>query len=241
MKKDKKTKKKITENVSETVKQHDGDTVTVKKKYVLKKDIKKNVSDEKKTETKIKPQLVDKTQMYDLNEAIELLKKICKTKFVSSLELHINTTEKGIKQNTVLPFGTGKKIKIAVVDDKVLENIEKGVIDFDILIAHPSFMPKLAKLAKILGPKGLMPNPKNGTVTPDTDKAIASFSKGQVQIKTEADFPLIHQLVGKINMETKELLANIQTVIEAVKKNRIKTAYLSGTMTPSVKLDVAKI
>lgn len=212
-----------------------------KKKYILKKDLKKSADEDKKPAVKVKPQLVDKTKMYDLKEAIDLLKKICKTKFVSSVELHINTTEKGIKQKATLPFGTGKKVKVAVVDDQILKDIEAGKIDFDILIAHPSFMPKLAKLAKILGPKGLMPNPKNGTVTPDTEKAIANFSKGQIQIKTEADFPLIHQLIGKINMETKELTANIQTVIEAVKKNRIKTAYLSGTMTPSVKLDIAKI
>lgn len=213
-------------------------------KKIKEKKTTKNVEAIKKTTSEDKPKtkvdLVDRTKFYDLTEAVELLKKINKAKFVSSVELHINTTEKGIKQNTVLPFGTGKKIKIAVVDDKVLADIEGGKIDFDVLISHPSFMPKLAKLAKILGPKGLMPNPKNGTVTTDTEKAIASFSKGQVQIKTEADFPLIHQLVGKINMETKELAANIQAVIEAVKKNRIRSAYLSGTMTPSVKLNLEK-
>lgn len=190
---------------------------------------------------KTKPNLVDKTKLYSLSEAIELLKKINKSKFKSSLELHLNTTEKGIKMNVSLPHGTGKQVKVSVVDDTVLSNIDKGIIDFDILIAHPSYMPKLAKYAKILGPKGLMPNPKNGTVTPNVEKAKSDFSKGQVQIKTESNFPLIHLSVGKLDMQTQDLSENVKAVIESIKKNKIKSAFLAGTMTPSVKLDIEKI
>jgi large subunit ribosomal protein L1 len=190
---------------------------------------------------KTKPQLVDKTKLYGLTEAIDLLKKISKTKFVSSLELHLNLLEKGVKLNVPLPFGTGKKVKVAVVSDEILTNIDKGIIDFDVLITHPSFMPRLAKFAKVLGPKGLMPNPKNGTVTANVEKAVADFSKGQVQVKTEPEAPIIHQLIGKIDMKTEELEANIRAVLDAVKKTKIRSAFLSGTMTPSVKLDFLNV
>jgi large subunit ribosomal protein L1 len=220
-------------NIGVTVKQKDSETVD---KKVVKK--KKAVAEkvEAKPKTK-KPDFVDRTKLYNAKEAIELLKKNIKTKFVSSLELHLNTLEKGIKQNVPLPFGTGKQVKVAVVSDELLISIEKGIIDFDVLITHPSFMPRLAKFAKVLGPKGLMPNPKNGTVTPNVEKAVADFSKGQVQVKTESEAPIIHQLIGKIDMKTEELEANIIAIVEAVKKNKIKSAYLAGTMSSSVKLD----
>ncbi len=102
-------------------------------------------------------------------------------------------------------------------------------------------MPKLAKVARILGPKGLMPNPKNGTITTDIEKAKAAFSKGQIQVKTEANFPLIHQLVGKISIKPEELAENINAVINAVKKTKILSAYVKTTMSPALKLDLAKI
>ncbi len=185
--------------------------------------------------------ILDKTKFYSVTEAIGLLKKLPQTNFDTSVELHLNTTEKGIKQNVALPFGTGKQIRVAVVNDEVLAKIEKGVIDFDVLLTEPAFMPRLAKHAKILGPKGLMPNPKNGTITTDIEKAKAAFSKGQIQVKTEANFPLIHQLVGKISIKPEELAENINAVINAVKKNKILSAYVKTTMSPSLKLDLAKI
>lgn len=194
---------------------------------------------EKEEAQKVKA--IDKSKLYDLREAIELLKKTAKTRFVSSVELHLNTTEKGIKVNVALPHGTGKEIKVAVVNDDILKKLEAGVIDFDVLITEPVWMPKLAKFAKMLGPKGLMPNPKNGTITSDVKKAVEQFSHGQIQVKTEAEFPLIHQLVGKADMTTAELAANIKTVVEAVKKPRIKSAFLKTTMSQSIKLDVTKI
>jgi large subunit ribosomal protein L1 len=184
---------------------------------------------------------LDRTKLYSAKDAIELLKKESKTKFVSSLELHLNLLEKGFKQNVPLPFGTGKKVNVAIVSDELLVRIEKGIIDFDVLITHPSFMPRLAKFAKVLGPRGLMPNPKNGTVTPNVEKAVLDFSKGQVQVRTESEAPIVHQLIGKIDMKTEELEANIQAIIEAVKKNKIKSAFLAATMTPSLKLDFLNV
>ncbi len=186
------------------------------------------------------PSAFDKTKNYSIKDALEILIKNSSTKFLSSVELHINTLEKGIKENVSLPFGTGKQIKVAVADNDILKKIDEGIIDFDILIAEPSSMPRLAKYARILGPKGLMPNPKNGTVTTDIKRAIEQFSKGKVQVKTEADFPIIHQLVGKINMKIEELEENIKAVIYAVKKSRIRSIFIKTTMSPSLKLDLAK-
>jgi large subunit ribosomal protein L1 len=184
---------------------------------------------------------IEKNKTYSIEEAIKILKKISATKFVSSVELHINCLEKGIKQNVSLPFGTGKEIKVAVVNDEILSKLEKNIIDFDVLITEPVFMPRLAKFAKILGPKGLMPNPKNGTITTDVEKAKTAFTKGQVQVKTEVNFPLIHQLIGKIDMKANELEENIKAVINAVKKIRIRSVFVKTTMSPALKLDLAKI
>lgn len=184
---------------------------------------------------------IDPAKSYSLKEAISLAKAAAKTKFISSIELHLNTTEKNIKQNLLLPFSIGKQVRVAVANDATLEKIEKGVIDFDILLAEPAMMPRLAKYAKILGPKGLMPNPKNGTITTDLAKTTEQFQKGQIQLKTEADFPLIHQMVGKANQADSEIEANILAVIEAVKKSRIKSAVIKTTMGKALKLDLAKI
>lgn len=184
---------------------------------------------------------IERNKTYSVEDAIKILKKISATKFISSVELHINCLEKGIKQNVSLPYGTGKQIKVAVVNDDILAQLEKGLISFDVLLTEPSFMPRLAKYAKLLGPKGLMPNPKNGTITTDIEKAKAAFAKGQIQVKTEANFPLIHQLIGKIGMKANELEENIKAVVGAVKKTRIKSVFIKTTMSPSLKLDLAKI
>jgi large subunit ribosomal protein L1 len=236
-------KDKIEKTVSKTVKQparHVASQGDAGEKNSV--TVKENPDQKEKTTKKAKKKSnLDRTKLYSAKEAIELLKKEAKTKFVSSLELHLNLLEKGFKQNVPLPFGTGKKVNVAVVSDELLASIEKGVIDFDILITNPSFMPKLAKFAKVLGPKGLMPNPKNGTVTTNVEKAVLDFSKGQVQIKTESEAPLIHQLIGKVDMKTEELEANIKAIIDAVKKTKIKSAFLAATMTPSLKLDFLNV
>lgn len=184
--------------------------------------------------------LVDKTKSYLLENAIELLKKMKLSKFDESVELHLNVDETGLKGEVDLPHSTGKIVKVTVVDDKVLADIEKGKIDFDILVTHPSFMPKLAKFAKVLGPKGLMPNPKAGTVSTTPEDVVKKFSKGILRWKTEAKFPLIHQMIGKISFETKALVENAEKFVNAVGKAHIKKLIIKTTMSPAVKLLIDK-
>ena len=180
--------------------------------------------------------MIDRNKYYSLKEAISLLKKIKLTKFDQSVELHFVMDETGLKGELELPFSTGKTVRVKIVDDSVLSDLEKGKIEFDVLVTHPSFMPKLAKYAKVLGPKGLMPNPKAGTVSMKPEEVVKKFEKGMIRWKTEAKFPLIHQMIGKISFEEKNLLVNAEKFIEAVGKTHIKNAFIKTTMSPAVKL-----
>lgn len=215
----------------------------------IKKNTKKEIVEEKKiVKTKkrgVKYQkaskLIDKNKTYSIKESIELLKKAKFAKFDESFELHLNLRDSQLKGEVVLPFGTGKQIKAVILDDKLLEEIEKGIINFDILIAHPSFMPKLVKLAKVLGPKGLMPNPKNGTLTPEPEKAVEKFKTGTLRYKSESKFPILHQIVGRVSFTEEQLLANIIALLKAVSKNKIESAFITITMGPSVKLNLEEI
>jgi large subunit ribosomal protein L1 len=114
----------------------------------------------------------------------------------------------------------------------------RGKINFDMLLASPEMMPKLARVAKFLGPRGLMPNPKNNTLTNDPEKVAASFKKGQINFRTETKSPIIHLSVGKISYGTKKLFENITTLIDAIKKERIRNVTLKSTMSPGIKLEV---
>jgi len=208
---------------------------TEKKTEKKSKKEKKKVHGKKYHEAK---KAVDKNKAYSIKEAISLLKKIKYTKFDESFELHLNVDKVGLKGEVELPYSLGKKVRVAIVDDQVLSKIEAGKIDFDVLIAHPSFVPKLVKYAKILGPKGLMPNPKNGTVSPNPKEAAEKFQKGLLHWKTESKFPLIHQMIGKISQKDEELEENIKAFLKAVGLNHIKGAYLKTTMSPSVKIEI---
>ncbi|KKQ36631.1 MAG: 50S ribosomal protein L1 [Candidatus Roizmanbacteria bacterium GW2011_GWA2_37_7] len=137
--------------------------------------------------------------------------------------------------------GTGKSVKVAIVDDVVLAKIGKGVLDFDILISHPSFMNKLAKYAKVLGPKGLMPNPKAGTIGPEPEKLAEKFKKGTVRWKTEPKFPLIHQIVGKISLKPEQIAENTRSFIQSVGTKNITKAYIKLTMSPALQIDLQNI
>jgi large subunit ribosomal protein L1 len=132
----------------------------------------------------------------------------------------------------------GAAKKVAIVTDELLKDIEKGKIEFDILVTSPAFMPKLAKFAKVLGPKGLMPSPKAGTVTPDPEKKAKEFEAGKTVVKAEAKFPLMHVTVGKINQADEELIANIKALLDAVKLKNVTKATLASTMSPGVKLQL---
>jgi len=181
-------------------------------------------------------QMIDKSKTYSINEALELLSKFQKAKFDETVELHLNTVKTGISANLTLPHGTGKKTRVAVADDKIISEIEKGEINFDILLAQPTIMSKLARVAKILGPKGLMPNPKNGTITQNPKDLIKKYEEGQVSFKTEAKSPLIHLTVGKFSFGDKKLSDNINAILEAVKPENIQKAVLKSTMSPAIKL-----
>lgn len=181
---------------------------------------------------------VDRTKRYPLKEALELLPKVSLTKFDETVELHINTVE-SLSGNLTLPHGTGKKVRTAIATDDLIAEIEKGKINFDILLAEPSQMAKLAKVAKILGPRGLMPNPKNGTISADPRKTALLFEGGMMSYKTEAKAPILHLTVGKLSFGDQKLHENIKTIVESVKKEKIKSAVLKSTMSPGIKVDVS--
>lgn len=184
---------------------------------------------------------LDRSKTYPIPEAVELIKKLSTTKFIGTLEAHINTIQTGIRGLVSLPFVSGKKLRILEFagDDSVIDTINKGKIDFDIVITTPEFMPKLAKVAKILGPRGLMPNPKNGTITNNLKKTAESFQEGKTEYKTEPKTPVIHLGLGKLNQPTEELTANIKTLLQTIGKTKIKQVKLSPTMGASVKVDLA--
>src|SRR3989344_6363954 len=143
--------------------------------------------------------LVANVTTYPIKNGLEILRKFKKSNFDETVELHINVKEKGTSGQITLPHGTGKTLRIKVADDATIELIEKGKIDFDVLVATPDMMPKLARVAKVLGPRGLIPNPKNGTISANPAEVIEKLSKGQVSYKTEAAVPVIHMSVGKLS------------------------------------------
>lgn len=207
-------------------------------KYAAKKGLNKKIKSKRYQETAA---MVDRKKNYKLEDAVELLKKFKKTKFDETVELHINTREKGISGQVTLPHGTGKTRKIKIADDTTIANIERGVIDFDVLVAHPSMMPKLAKVARILGPRGLMPNPKNGTVTDKPEQAVEKLAGGQVNYKTESTAPIIHLSIGKASFEDNKIAENIKSVIASVGVSKIESATVKLTMSPGVKLNVTTL
>jgi len=193
--------------------------------------------------------LVEKNKKYTLSEALEILPKLKLAKFDETVELHINTNDKGISGNVTLPHGTGKELKIEILNfskdpkhvDQAVKEIESGKINFDVLIATPDSMPRIARVAKFLGPRGLMPNPKNGTVTPKPEEVAKKFQGGQINFKTEAKFPILHLSVGKLSFGDKKLSDNIKACLSAVENKNIRNITIKSTMSPGIKLDNASI
>ena len=175
---------------------------------------------------------------YKLPDAIELLKKVSFAKFDESVELHLNLFKEGLRGEVSLPHSTGRTVRVVVLDDAVLKDIENGTIEFDVLIAHPSQMPKIAKFARTLGPKGLMPNPKAGTVSAEPEKTAEKFKKGSLRWKSESKAPLIHQMIAKLSAEPSQIEENATAFMESVGYKNIKDAYIAATMTPSIKLEI---
>ena len=210
-----------------------------------------------------------KNKIYaDLNEAVQILKETATAKFVESVELHANLNidpkyaDQQLRTTVTLPHGIGKQIKIAVLtndenydeatkagadivgNDELIENITKGNIDFDLLIATPNMMPKLAKLGRVLGPKGLMPSPKSGTVSSTLTETLTDFKKGKFEYKADKT-GIVHVTIGKINFTEIQLVENLQSFYDSIEKNRpsgVKGKYFKSlsiccTMGPSIKLD----
>lgn len=188
---------------------------------------------------KLAKKLVDSSKIYTLKEALLLLKKMSLAKFNGSVEVHLNVLEKGLSGEVSLPYFKGKERKIVVFTDQVGEKIKAGKIDFEVLLASPADMPKILPLAKILGPKGLMPNPKNGTLVPDPKKAQEKFATSAFYFKTEKDFPIIHTIIGKLNQPEQELAANFEALIKAIGPPKIKKAVLKSTMSPGIKVSLS--
>ena len=216
---------------------------------------------------------VEKNKLYTVEEAAKLVKETSVTKFDASVELAMNLnldTKKADQQlrgAIVLPNGTGKSARVLVLakgdaakkakeagaeyvgDADMIEKIEKeNWFDFDVIIATPDMMPALGKIGKVLGPKGLMPNPKTGTVTMDTAKAVTETKKGRVEYRTDS-FGIVHALVGKASFDEKALVENINAFIGVIVKSKpttvkgdyIKSISVSTTMGPGIKIDVKSI
>ena len=173
-----------------------------------------------------------------LSEAVKQLKMASFVKFDESFELHINTSEIGVKGEASLPFSNGKQVKVAVADDSLIEKLEKGLIDFDVLVTSPVMMPKLTKFAKLLGPRGLMPSPKSGTIGANPQELIAKFTGNTLRYKTESKTPIVHVLIGKKTNPDSELIANIEAVLRSFPAQSVKSAYICTTMSPSLKIVV---
>ena len=213
---------------------------------------------------------VDKSKVYTVADAIKLVKETSTSKFDETIEVAIRLNvdvkkaDQQLRGAVVLPNGTGKSKKVLVVakgdrakealeagadyvgDEELLNKIEKeNWIDFDVIISTPDMMPQLGKLGKVLGPKGLMPNPKVGTVTTDVAKAVSDVKKGKIEYKTDS-FGNVHSVVGKASFTEKALEENLKTFIEVILKSKpqtvkgeyVKNVSISSTMGPGIKLDL---
>ena len=209
--------------------------------------------------------LVEKGKTYSLKEAIELALKTSPVKFDASVEAHVRLgvdprqADQNIRTTIVLPNGNGKTVRVAVFapadvckaakeagadiaeDEEFLKQLEKGVINFDVLISTPAYMPKLGKYARLLGPKGLMPNPKAGTVTPDVEKAVRESKAGKVEYRVDKQ-AIVHIGLGKVSFGVDKLMENANVFFESLKAQKpsslkgtyVKSVFVTTTMGPSV-------
>ena len=218
-------------------------------------------------------ELIDKNKVYTIEEAVELVKKTSNSKFDATLEVAMNLNldvkkaDQQLRGAVVLPHGTGKSKRILVLakgeqatkaknagaefvgDIDMITKIEKeNWFDFDVIIATPEMMPMLGKIGKLLGPKGLMPNPKTGTVTTDVVKAIEETKKGKVNYRTDS-FGNVHGVFGKASFEDDKLVENLKAFIEVILKAKpttakgiyVKNVSVSSTMGPGVKIDLTSL
>ena len=205
---------------------------------------------------------------HTIEEAIKKIKETSKEKFDATVEVHVNFTEDAKKQaqsfryTYVLPHGTGKTKKVAVLAskkvggadlelttddiDKLASGKIKPKVDFDVLITEPAFMPKLAKAARVLGPAGVMPNPKTGTVTNDIGAALEQVKKGKIEVKMEKDAPVTHTIIGKMSFENDALVKNYNGLMSSLRQNKpqkakpdwIKSVFVASSMGKSHQIEV---
>lgn len=211
--------------------------------------------------------MTNKITILPIEEAIKLAKENTKCNFDATVEVHINlgTDSKKPEQNirfaVELPNGTGKTKRVAVIASKAvpnadlqlaeadLEKLETGAIkpkvDFDILVAEPKYMPKLARAGKVLGPAGVMPNPKAGTVTEDVEKAVGQIKKGKMEVRTEPNASIIHSIIGKASFDNKKLSENYEELVNSIRAHRpqkvkpealITSVFIKTTMSPSYRV-----
>jgi large subunit ribosomal protein L1 len=215
-----------------------------------------------------KAKIVEYSYSYD--SAIALLKDFPPVKFIESVEAHISLnidpkySDQQLRTTVILPKGTGKKVRIAVLandeqhnlakeagaeivgSDSLIDEINQGNLDFDLLIATPELMPKIAKLGRVLGPKGLMPSPKAGTVSTDLEQTINEFKKGKLEYRADKA-GIVHLSFGKINFSQEDLIENLKAVYSSIEQNKpsgvkgryFKTFYICSTMSPSIRIDLA--
>jgi large subunit ribosomal protein L1 len=215
---------------------------------------------------------VDRTRLYGVDEAIETLKANAKSKFDETIEIALNLgvdprhADQMVRGVVTLPAGTGKDVRVAVFArgakaeeataagadvvgaEDLMETIQGGTIDFDRVIATPDMMGVVGRLGKVLGPKGLMPNPKLGTVTPNVTEAVKAAKGGQVEFRVEKA-GIIHSGIGKASFPAEDLKRNFQAFVDAIVKAKpagakgkyVKKVALSSTMGPGLKVDVAEV
>lgn len=181
---------------------------------------------------------IDVNKYYDLKDAVKLVKETSLSKFEGKVEAHVTIMDLGNVGEINFPYLETASKKVVILNDTILAEIKDGNVNFDILIATPATMPKLLPLARILGPKGLMPNPKNGTLTDKPEESLKKLSVAKTVLKTEKKAPVVHTIVGKISQKDEEIVANVEELIKLVKTNKIKKLALCATMGPSVKVKI---
>jgi large subunit ribosomal protein L1 len=206
---------------------------------------------------------------YEPLEALALLKETATAKFPESAEAHIRLgidpkyTDQQLRTTVALPKGTGQVIRVAVIargekvteatnsgadisgSEELIDDIQKGMMDFDVLVATPDMMPQVAKLGRLLGPRGLMPSPKGGTVTFDVAQAISEFKAGKLEFRADRT-GIVHVMFGKASFSPEDLLVNLKALQETIDRNRPsgakgrywRSVYVAATMGPSIELDV---